>query len=162
MRHCIPAATEWRRETALYEDEAIHQTPVGQGAGNLVLLLGHHQLQGRGSQGGDAELGTQLTTLSRGSSGVEVGPQERGGEVVEAATGSGELLTDVVVAEGHAEERRHRLESAQAWSDWKSAAGSLRWIHLMTRVCGVCGGDGAEVDADERVEVCERVRSDGT
>lgn len=47
--HCITAATKWRQETTLYEDEAIHQIPVGQGAGNLVLL-GHHQ-QHRGKLG---------------------------------------------------------------------------------------------------------------
>jgi hypothetical protein len=35
-----------------------------------------------------------------------------GGEVLEAATGSGELFTDVAFFKGHAEERRHRLESA--------------------------------------------------
>jgi hypothetical protein len=38
-------------------------------------------------------------------------------------------LAGALVGEVHAEERRHRLESAQAWSNWKSAAGSLRWVH---------------------------------
>jgi hypothetical protein len=92
MWHCIPA------ETALYEVEAICQTPIVRGGENLILLYAH-QLQERGRRGGEAELGTQSTKVRRGSNGVDVGPQERGCGVVEAATGFGELFTDVAVFE---------------------------------------------------------------
>nr|ACN35768.1 unknown [Zea mays] len=63
--------------------EAINQT-LGGRCRNHVHLLGH--LQERGSQGRDVNR-AQLTG--------------RGGEVVEAATGSGELFIDVTVFEGH-------------------------------------------------------------
>lgn len=42
--HYIPAVIEWKWKTTLYDEEAIHQTPIGQGAGNCILLHGHHHL----------------------------------------------------------------------------------------------------------------------
>jgi hypothetical protein len=38
------------RETTLYEVNTIRQTPGGQGVETLVLRLGHHPLQDRGSR----------------------------------------------------------------------------------------------------------------
>jgi hypothetical protein len=44
------------------------------------------------------------------------------------------------------------MESAQVWGKHN------RWILLMMRVGGVCDGDNAEVDVDERVDVRESDR----
>jgi hypothetical protein len=62
-------------------------------------------------------------------------------------------LAGALVGEVHAEEMGHRLESAQVWSNWKSAAGSLRWVHRVVppRVRLGIPLAGQQADVDPRV-----------